>query len=140
MNWEINLEKWILRIETDNRISNIDLDIFVVLGVLLIVSIIYTILLIRARKQATDESLWVNTEAVLTGRQNVRRKRGYGGNKYSAITISIIVYEIEYWADGFKYLNYVEFVPSEEKGTIIPIQYFKSKPSRFREVVEDDEE
>lgn len=140
MNWNIDLKEWTLRIETENRISNTDLDIFVVLGIFLILGIIYAILCIRARRQETDDNLWENAEAQLTGRQSVRQKKGYGGYRYPAISMSIIVYEIEYWVDGLKYLNYVEFVPSEEKGTVIPIQYFKNKPSRFRERIEDDDE
>ncbi len=83
------------------------------------------------RVQKNEE--WVNATAVLTGQKNTFKQSSFAGG-YMHAPAESVEYEIEYFVDGKRYVKWIGVVPSEAKGTKIPIKYNKKHPSRFEEL------
>ena len=112
----------------------VDMDggAFIALFVCVAIFAVYLAAINRNKTDYEDESAWVDSEAVLTGKQNTYESSSWG-NGYMHVPAEHTEYEIEYWVDNVRYVKWIENVPSEESGTKIPIQYYRERPSRFRE-------
>lgn len=102
------------------------------IAVCIIIFAIYVLAVIANGIRRKDESAWVNTDAHLTGRKNTYKASAHSSG-YFHVPTEHTEYEIEYWVNGQKYVKWIESAPSEKAGTRIPIQYYKERPSSFRE-------
>lgn len=120
-------------IEHGNTTTYITWSAVIAMVVFLLIFAVIIVWFIISKRNKKNSDDWVYTTAVLTGNKNYFKESSFAGG-YTHVPEESVEYEVEYWAEGKRYVKWIQVVPSDEKGTEIPIQYNRKHPSRFEEV------